>query len=64
MKAFAIALLVVSASICSPTLAPKPVTVAGTPWLSNWADAKEEARKRSKPILMLQMMGQLDDVFC
>ena len=36
---------------------PKAVELAGVAWYSDLTDAK-------KPLLILQMMGKLDDAFC
>lgn len=44
--------------------APKTVTLAKASWLGSWDSAKREAARDGRPILHLQMFGELDDAFC
>ena len=43
---------------------PKSVSLAGTPWYSDLSVATKIAEREKKPLLILQMMGRLDDAFC
>ena len=43
---------------------PKVVELAGVAWYSDLTDAKKLAERDKKPLLILQMMGKLDDAFC
>ena len=43
---------------------PKSVSLAGTPWYSDLSIATKIAEREKKPLLILQMMGRLDDAFC
>jgi len=40
------------------------VEIAGSVWRTSFEEAKYLAQEQGKPILHLQMFGELDDEFC
>jgi hypothetical protein len=52
----------------SHTVAPSPekpkVVIGGVTWENNLEVALTRAKKENKPVLHLQMFGNLDDEFC
>jgi len=51
-------------AVKAATAAPAPVKLAGVTWEASFAKAQARARAEGKPILLLHLLGRLDEEFC
>ena len=42
---------------------PHRLELGGRPWLP-WPEARQQAMRESRPILLVQMFGELDETWC
>lgn len=48
----------------SPASAPDPATKSSVRWVQDLAQAKREANTADRPLLLFQLLGDLDQEFC
>ena len=65
MKLSLVSLLLCFASVLAMASAsPQSVELGGAVWKADWTEAQVESLATGKPVLMLDLVGRLDEKWC